>query len=40
MADNTIVTVDASRNLLEQVGDQLLGARRASLQEAVSQESG
>ena len=30
MADNTIVTVDASRNLLEQVGDQLLGARRAS----------
>mgnify|MGYP004421724809 CR=1 FL=1 len=31
LADNTIVQVDASRNLLEQVGDQLLGARRASL---------
>ena len=40
LADNTIVQVDASRNLLEQVGDQLLGARRASLQETVSADSG
>ena len=40
LADNTIVQVDASRNLLEQVGDQLLGTRRASLQETVSADSG